>query len=253
MRYVAGLRPSALSLLLSVLLSLLITACAASTAPTTFKPEASAITQEEWAARYPQQYDAWAQSVHGVAFLEGNADAPGCTDCHQDPETGEVKTSAFHLDIPARCARCHSDATKMGQYDILSNVYETYLADYHGTTIAYYRANDPSAWHFEAVCSDCHGSHAVYAKEDARSQVTEANVAATCQQCHADAPAGFSAASGHYPGIRNLATRADAPLVFWIKLIYQSLIPITLGLMLGYVGLDITYRLRKQRGEKHNS
>jgi hypothetical protein len=80
--------------------------------------------------------------------------------------------------------------------------------------------------------------------------VAPPNLLATCQQCHPEAAPNFTAATGHYRASRDLATREDAPLVFWVKLIYQALIPVTLGLMLGYIGLDITHRIRQKPGKE---
>lgn len=234
------------------ILPLFLAACASSPTAPVDEPGPSDTSLEEWATRYPQAYNEWADSVHGIAYLEGKQDAPGCTDCHRDPEDGEIKTAAFHLEIPARCARCHSDETRMSQYELSSDVYATYRADYHGTTITYYQANAPTVWRYEAVCSDCHGSHAIAGKDDPQSTVAPANLLTTCQQCHAEAGENFTAATGHYRATRALATREDAPLLFWVKLIYQALVPITLGLMLGYIGLDVTHRLR-QKSKKEQS
>lgn len=232
------------------LLLLSLTACstpAGSPAGVAPAPAQPGIPPEEWATRYPAEYNDWKDSVHGVAYLAGNKDAPGCTDCHSDPATGEIQTLAFHLEIPSRCARCHSNETVMSKYGVATDVYDTYRADYHGTTIEYYRANDPTTWRYEAVCSDCHGSHAVYGPDDPQSSVASANLLATCQQCHAEAPPNFAAASsGHYR-----TTRGAPLLVYLIKLFYQVLIPVVIGLMLVYIGLDISYRGRKKlRGKK---
>lgn len=205
-------------------------------------PAPSDVQPEEWATGYPNEYDDWSDSVHGVAYLSGNADAPGCTDCHGDPETGELSTALFRLEIPSTCARCHADDTVMSKYGIAADVYETYQADYHGTTIEYYRANDPTALRQEAVCSDCHGSHAVYGPDDAKSSVGSANLLATCQRCHPDAQPNFTAASaGH-----SIATREGPLLVYLVALFYKVLIPVVIGLMLAYIGLDISHRLRKR-------
>ena len=231
-----------------VLLLLCLTACATSLPkPTASAPALSQVTLEEWAQRYPAEYNDWKDSVHGVAYLAGNKDAPSCTDCHGDPATGEIQTPAFHLEIPSRCARCHSNETVMSKYGVATDVYDTYRADYHGTTIEYYRANDPTTWRYEAVCSDCHGSHAVYGPDDPQSSVASANLLTTCQQCHPKAPPNFAAASsGHYR-----TTREASLLVYLIKLLYQVLIPTVIGLMLVYIGLDISYRGRKKlRGKK---
>ena len=210
-------------------------------------PAQTGVVPEEWATRYPKEHDDWKDSVHGVAYLSGNSDAPGCTDCHGDPETGEIQTSVFHLEIPSRCARCHADEEVMSKYGVATDVYDTYRADYHGTTIEYYRVKNPATWRYEAVCSDCHESHAVYGPDDPRSSVASANLLATCQQCHLEARPNFAAASsGHYR-----TTREASLLVYCVRLFYMILIPTVIGLMLAYIGLDISHRVRKKlRGEE---
>jgi hypothetical protein len=229
---------------------LLLTGCAAlvrSPAGVAPAPAQPGLPLEEWATRYPKEYNDWKDSVHGVAYLSGHSDAPGCTDCHSDPETGEIQTPTFHLEIPSRCARCHADEQAMSPYGVATDVYDTYRADYHGTTIEYYRANDPTTWRYEAVCSDCHESHAVYGPDDPNSSVAQANLLVTCQQCHREAPPNFAeAATGHYR-----TTRQASLLVYGVKLFYQILIPTVIGLMLAYIGLDISHRVReKLKGEE---
>jgi hypothetical protein len=197
---------------------------------------------EAWAARYPKEYQDWRESIHGSAHLSGNRDAPGCADCHDDPESSEIRTAAFRLGIPSRCARCHDDEQLMRKYDVAADVYASYRADYHGFTIDYYRSHDPSMWRYEAVCSDCHGSHAVHEASDSRSSVAPANLLGTCQQCHAGAEANFTSTSnGHFR-----TDRESSLLTYYIELIYQILIPTVIGLMAAYVGLDIIQRLRKK-------
>lgn len=227
---------------LSLGLLLFVAACSsAKGVPAAAPPAAAAARLEEWAAEFPQQYREWKESVHGAAYLAGNTDAPSCTGCHTDPASGAINSPAFRLNIPATCARCHSDQALMAKYDIPADVYDTYQADYHGMMIEYYRANDPSTWRYEAVCSDCHDAHAIYKPEDPRSTVAEANLLSTCQKCHQGAPANFAAArSGHYR-----TDRAAHPLVYWIGAIYRfGLIPVVIGLMLAYIALDVVHRLR---------
>jgi hypothetical protein len=136
----------------------------------------------------------------------------------------------------------------MTQYGVSTDVYDTYLADYHGATIAYYRAMAPDTRRSEAVCSDCHGSHAIYPPEDERSTVTAANLEFTCQKCHHAATSNFAAAYGHYRPIRSPVSSADSPFVFVVKLLYQAMIPVTLGSMIGYIALDIRHRVKKGAG-----
>jgi hypothetical protein len=57
---------------------------------------------EPCATRYPKEYREWQESVHGSAYLSGDTDAPGCADCHDDPESGEIRTAPFRLNIPSR-------------------------------------------------------------------------------------------------------------------------------------------------------
>ena len=229
---------------LCVLLSL--TACSTLVGrPAGVAPAESDVGLEEWDTRYPNEYNDWEDSVHGVAYLSGNSDAPGCTDCHSDPKTGEIETPNYHLEIPSRCARCHADQQVISEYGLAADVYETYQADYHGTTIEYYRAKNPETWRYEAVCSDCHDSHAIYRADDPRSLAAPANLLATCQRCHPEASPDFAAAStGHYR-----TNREASLLVYCIKLFYTVLTPLVIGLMLAYIGLDISHRLRKKSRE----
>lgn len=189
---------------------------------------------QEWAAEYPFQFGQWQASAHGTAYLEGDENAPGCTDCHEDPETGQVYTPAYRLEIPSACSTCHADPEKMKGSELATDVYETYLADTHGRKIEYYRQTDPQAQRFEAVCSDCHGSHTAYV-------VPAEELAHKCQSCHGTATERFStAAMGHF--------RADrqAPLAMAVRIFYLILVPAVLGVMLGYIGLDLWHRARSR-------
>ncbi len=235
------------TIVLSLLLLLALTGCALvqgdSPQPAP-RPAASSVKLEEMARLYPKEYSDWKDSVHGVAYLAGNTDTPGCTDCHGDPASGEIQTSAFHLEIPARCARCHDDAQLMAKYGVAADTYDSYRADYHGTTVEYYRTADPTTWRYEATCHDCHGSHAVYKVDDARSAVAPANLLATCQKCHQGAEPNFAASAvGHF---RTSASAATPVYIFGLA--YKILIPVILAGMLAYIALDIVHRLRTRHG-----
>jgi hypothetical protein len=190
---------------------------------------------EEWARQHPFQYGQWAASAHGAAFLDGDPHAPDCSGCHAEPQSDEQYTAAFRLEIPARCARCHADPEAMKDADLATDVYDTYRADVHGRTIEYYHRTDPTAQRFEAVCSDCHGSHTAYTVP--ATELTE-----TCQSCHGNATDRFStAAMGHFRAGR------QAPLAMAIRIFYLILIPTVLGGMLAYIGLDLWHRARTGR------
>lgn len=239
------------NIIIGIGLLLCLTACT-TTKPPVYQPEpVDDADLVVWEEAYPIQYADWATSVHGEAYLSGDTNAPTCNDCHDAPVEGEkVKTAAFHLQIPARCARCHDDTAHMADYDIATDVYETYLADFHGATINYYAQTEPTAIRDEAVCSDCHGTHDIYPQDDERSFVSETNLQATCTKCHTNASEAFTSAYGHYRPIQSPVSTADSPIVFIVKLAYQALIPITLGGMLGYIALDVGFRAKKKKQDK---
>ena len=233
----------------------ILTACSTTTLNTAYTPDASEVDLTAWEEAYPVQYEAWAESVHGEAYLSGDTNAPTCNDCHEAPVDGEtVKTTALRLETPARCARCHADSDLMAEYEIADDVVETYLADFHGTTIQYYAETDLTAVRDEAVCSDCHGSHAVYAADNELSSVHADNLQATCASCHANAPEGFTSAYGHYRPVKSPAsTASDSTIVFIAKVFYQAMIPLVLGGMLVYIGLDVWFRIKRKSAKKEET
>ena len=247
-------RPGYSSLLvhfwMSLLILLLCIGCSSnSTLHANYQPDSVQVDQAAWEEHYPRQYKDWAKSEHGEAYLSGDTNAPTCNDCHEVPAEGEVvKSAALHLETPARCARCHSDSELMAEYDIADDVVETYLADFHGTTINYYAKTAPTTIRSEAVCSDCHGSHGVYGADDQRSSVNEVNLQATCAKCHTNTTEAFTSAYGHYRPVKSPASsESDSTIVFITKLFYQAIIPITLGGMLAYIGLDVVYRFKRKK------
>jgi hypothetical protein len=130
----------------------------------------------------------------------------------------------------------------MTEYGIAADVYQTYQADYHGTTIEYHRATDVDTMRYEAVCSDCHGSHRIYDTEAPESLVSTENLLATCQKCHTGAKANvIDASMGHF------RTTSSAPLLVYVaKRIYLILIPAVIVGMLAFIGLDIWHRVRRK-------
>lgn len=224
--------------------------CSDGTTPSsTYQPNSNEINLVGWEESYPFQYAEWAASIHGQTYLSGDSNAATCNDCHDDPLSEDILAADFRLDIPWRCARCHDDNELMAEYEIADDVVETYLADFHGTTIAYYRVADPEVLRDEAICSDCHGSHAIYPAEDERSTISEVNLQYTCQKCHTGAEEAFTSAYGHYRPIQSPVSSSDTMIVFIVKLFYQALIPVTLGGMLAYIALDIRHRVKSKTKE----
>ena len=47
----------------------------------------------------------------------------------------------------------------MNKYEISTEVFDTYVADFHGTTVILFEHQDPNVETNKAVCYDCHGVH----------------------------------------------------------------------------------------------
>jgi hypothetical protein len=146
----------------------------------------------------PEQF---AQDIHAQKGLT-------CASCHggdptsEDPERAMGRAAGFRgkierAQIPALCARCHSDAAYMRQFNpsLRTDQYSQYLTSVHGKLLA---RGDTKV----AVCTDCHGVHNLRPAGDARSKVHPLNVAETCAACHsnADYMKGYSIRTDQFAG-----------------------------------------------------
>jgi nitrate/TMAO reductase-like tetraheme cytochrome c subunit len=189
---------------------------------------------------HSQIFELYKESVHGAALVgEGNPDVPSCTDCHQVHSTEGPSTGSFHLFSPQICAHCHADPGLMKRYGINADVFDTYIADFHGTTVVLFQAITPDQKTNKPVCIDCHSVHDIRQVDDPDSTVIKANLLATCQKCHPDATTNFPTSwIGHYrPDLQH------TPLVFFVNLFYTILIPTLIGGMVVFVASDAGKRI----------
>lgn len=192
-------------------------------------------------------YNDYVDSVHGEALIdENNTDVPTCIDCHGVHNQEDPTTASFRLNSPNLCAECHADEALMDQYDLSTNVFDTYVADFHGTTVTLFEHQNPDLPTNKAVCYDCHGVHNMKSADDPESQVFKENLLATCQKCHPDASENFSATwLSHYePDLQTY------PLVYFVDLFYKIMIPGIVGFMGVYVALDVGSRYLYRVGKK---
>ena len=117
----------------------------------------------------------------------------GCVTCHggdsrvldrtqaKDPEKGYIGIPEVE-DVPALCARCHSDVAFMRRYapDMATDQLSRYRTSVHGQRI--FGVGDEKV----AVCSSCHTAHSIRPASDPASSVHPPTVAETCGSCHAD-------------------------------------------------------------------
>ncbi len=117
----------------------------------------------------------------------------GCVDCHGGDPTAEDEDEAMdedagfigspeREDVPAFCARCHSDPEYMRGYDpnISTDQYAKYLISGHGKRLT--DSSDSKV----AVCTSCHGVHGILPADNPLSPVYVLNIPATCSDCHSD-------------------------------------------------------------------
>jgi predicted CXXCH cytochrome family protein len=192
-------------------------------------------------------YDDYYHSSHGHALREeNNQDVPTCVDCHGSHTFEDPRTTEFRLKSPQLCGSCHADEALMAKYGISTDVFNTYVADFHGTTVTLFEKQAPDAATNKAVCYDCHGVHAIRAVDDPEAAVIKQNLLETCQRCHPDATANFPDSwTSHFP-----STFEKQPLVATVNLFYLLFIPGTIGFMLLLVFTDAG-RAIISRGKKH--
>lgn len=193
----------------------------------------------------------YAESVHGEAVL-GNEhpDAPTCINCHGVHNIQDPTTNLFRVRSPLLCAQCHADEEMMERYGVSTHVFDTYVSDFHGTTVTLFQNQAPDAEVNKAVCYDCHGVHDIRSPDDPESRVIQENLVTTCQRCHPGATADFAEAwTKHYE------PSADKyPLVFFVDRFYRIFIPGVLGFMgfvvLTDIGRRLTRSLRREQEEQ---
>jgi predicted CXXCH cytochrome family protein len=176
-------------------------------------------------------FAAYAKSVHGRALLEEeNRDVPVCTDCHRSHNIGDPRTPGFLMSTPELCGKCHTNERIMKKYGLSTKVLATYLADFHGLTLALRReagktGSGPGASAPTALCIDCHGIHDIAKVRGQASRAMQANLVTVCRRCHPDASESFPAAwLSHYE-----PSWKRAPIVYATTLFYWIFIPFVIG------------------------
>ncbi len=111
-----------------------------------------------------------------------------CVSCHGgDPSSstvegahrGDFRGKIRRRDIPTLCASCHADGARMSPYNLSTDQFALYQVSQHGRDLA---EGDENV----AVCTDCHGIHAIFPGDDPRSSVFPTRIPETCGRCHAD-------------------------------------------------------------------
>jgi hypothetical protein len=160
---------------------------------------------------------------------------------------GDPTTAEFRLKSPEMCAKCHSDPAIMDKYGISTQVLNTYVADFHGTTVTLFEKQSPDAETNKPVCFDCHGVHNIARTDDPQKGLElKENILKRCQVCHPTATTNFSDAwLSHY-----IPSPEKYPLVYYVNLFYRIFIPSVLIPMALLVVLDISSVIRQKRRKR---
>lgn len=201
-------------------------------------------------------YETYRTSVHGAALLEGGGatNVPTCIDCHGVHNISDPTSNTFRNSTPGLCAECHTNTTLMQQYGLSTNVLDTYVADFHGTTVKMFEETYPDQPTNKPVCTDCHGIHDIMHVDDPNMGIAlKSNLLGKCQQCHPDATTATFTDSwlSHYE-----PSPQAFPLVYYVNLFYKFFIPAVIGGMIVYILTDIYRRFVAPRlrgkGEPHH-
>jgi len=129
------------------------------------------------------QVEDYRASTHGQLQAKGDADAPGCLDCHgyHDTKGKRLPTSpTFARNVPQLCARCHRAGEKAAvRIDAeVPDIVASYADSIHG------RGLTQAGLVVTATCVNCHSSHRELPPDDPASSVHRSNLPATCGTCH---------------------------------------------------------------------
>ncbi len=133
--------------------------------------------------------DAYAHSTH-ARIVAGGKVAADCMDCHGDAHAvlagGHPDSPINHAHIPTTCGRCHGQKFLMESNGVTTQPFVSYQESVHGRAVENGSVK-------AAVCTDCHGAHAILPGNNPQSPIYKFNVPATCGQCHADIQNTFNA------------------------------------------------------------
>jgi predicted CXXCH cytochrome family protein len=178
-------------------------------------------------------FSTYVASVHGKALTEeNNQDVPICVDCHKAHAVRNPLALEYRENIPEMCGNCHANKEIIGKYGLSTEVLKTYLIDFHGITLNFYKQQNEKLMKPGrpiAVCTDCHGTHDIQATVNRDTAIIKKNLARQCRKCHPGANKDFPDTwLSHYePSLHK------APLIYIIKLACKSfLILMAIGIPL---------------------
>lgn len=175
--------------------------------------------------------EAYVASGHAKAVMKGNNDSAVCSDCHGLHDTKILHTAGRKYPVEARefytraCNKCHANKELMKKSNLTTIAVETYDHSIHGKI--------QKLGYPVAGCADCHTSHNILPKEDAKSTVNERNLIKVCSRCHKRVNANFIKFIPH----PNFLDRERYPQLFWTMVFMVVLLLVVLVFYWGHTFL----------------
>jgi hypothetical protein len=148
------------------------------------------------------QYTEYQSSMHGKLLASGDTNAAVCTDCHTSHRilpASEPRSTVHPENIPATCAHCHSDQTRMRSYGLPTDQLENYQEGAHGIALlklgntkspncatchGIHGATPPGVEDVSKVCGTCHINERVYFNGSPHKKPMDEKKLAECTSCH---------------------------------------------------------------------
>ncbi|MFT5086990.1 MAG: cytochrome b subunit of formate dehydrogenase [Candidatus Latescibacterota bacterium] len=179
-------------------------------------------------------------SAHGLAALQGDFDAPTCTDCHGEHEiraaSDPLSTIYPNRIASTTCSQCHENERIARRHGLEIGRSLSYNDTYHGMAV-----EDGSV--VTAHCASCHGIHNIMPSDNPQSTIHPNNLQATCGECHPNAGKRFAeipvhngaGTSGNGNGIAHIVRQVYLALIFGV-----------IGGMLAHNALIIVHAIREK-------
>ncbi len=165
--------------------------------------------------------DVWKEkSSHGLAWDEGNEDAPVCTTCHTS-HSGQVE-GEMRVASVEDCGGCHEEQLT------------SFRDSFHGKATELGMASS-------ATCADCHTAHANLPADHPDSSVHPDNLMETCGACHDDINPSFATFEPHN-------NPADPDDNFYVYIVYTFMIALLLGVFAFFGIHDVLWLQRSLVG-----
>jgi hypothetical protein len=117
-------------------------------------------------------------SRHAETAGKGNFPGAACSVCHGKHDilsVADPRSPANAMNIPGTCGTCHNEKSSVPMAALQNALFSDAL---------HARGLQIKGIKVTAVCTSCHGAHAVLRSNDRRSSVSREKCATTCQQCH---------------------------------------------------------------------